>query len=57
MKDKPDRTEITRDTLTAGKGLEILIKEFWSILEAASEKKTPSQYLGERAIRAIQGKG
>lgn len=36
--------------------LKVFVKEVWSIMEAASEKKTPSQYLSERAIRSIQGK-
>jgi hypothetical protein len=38
------------------KVLKVFVKEVWSILEAASEKKTPSQYLSEPAIRSIQGK-
>lgn len=31
------------------------VKEIWSVLDAAAEKPTPSRYLGEKAIRAIQG--
>ena len=57
MKDESDASEVTTVALTAGKGLGLFIKEFWSLLEAASEKKSPSQYLSERAIHAIQGKG
>lgn len=40
----------------AEKGLESLIKKAWSIMDAASEKKTPSQYLSDWAVRSIQGK-
>jgi hypothetical protein len=40
----------------AEKGLERFIKKAWSIMDAASEKKTPSQYLSDRAVRSIQGK-
>lgn len=33
----------------------ITVKEIWSALDAAAEKPTPSRYLGEKAIQAIQG--
>ena len=32
------------------------IKKAWSILEAAAEKQSPSQYLSPKAVNAIQGK-
>jgi hypothetical protein len=32
------------------------VRKAWSILEAASEKKSPSEYLSQNAMRAIQGK-
>ena len=38
------------------KGTEGLVKKAWSVLDAASEKKKPSEYLGSEAIRSIQGK-
>jgi hypothetical protein len=40
----------------AEKGLESLVKKAWSIMDAAAEKKTPSQYLSDQAVRSIQGK-
>jgi len=49
--------DTTKKTVRAAeKGLEGLIRKAWSIMDAASEKKTPSQYLSDRAIRSIQGK-
>ena len=33
-----------------------LVKKAWSIMEAASEKKSPQEYLSPKAIRNIQGK-
>ena len=33
------------------------IKKAWSIMEAATEKKNPSEYLGQQAVRSIQGQG
>jgi hypothetical protein len=33
------------------------IKKAWSIMEAASEKKSPSEYLGQKAVKSIQGHG
>ena len=39
----------------AKKVTETTIKKSWSILDAASEKKAPSEYLNHQAIRAIQG--
>ena len=38
------------------RGLETLVRKAWSIMDAASEKRRPSDYLGERAVRSIQGK-
>ncbi len=35
--------------------VETIIKDVWSKLDAASEKPKPSEYLGQRAISAIQG--
>jgi hypothetical protein len=40
----------------AEKGAEGLVKKAWSIMEAASEKKAPSQFLGDHAVRSIQGR-
>jgi hypothetical protein len=33
-----------------------LVKKAWSIMDAASEKKTPSEYLSRRGTRSIQGR-
>lgn len=33
-----------------------LVKKVWSIMDAASEKKTPQEYLSSEAIKSIQGK-
>lgn len=41
---------------TAEKGAESLIKKAWSVMDAASEKQAPSQFLGDHAVRSIQGK-
>jgi len=35
---------------------EATIKKAWSIMDAAAEKMRPSQYLSEKAIKAIQGR-
>lgn len=32
------------------------IRQVWSILDAASEKQTPSDYLSRKAISAIHGR-
>ena len=44
-------------TRTAVKTAETAIKKAWSILDAATEKKTPSETLSPQAIKAIQGNG
>lgn len=31
------------------------VKDIWSVMDAAAEKPVPSQYLGAKAISAIQG--
>jgi hypothetical protein len=36
--------------------VETSMKKAWSILEAAAEKQSPSQYLSPKAVNAIQGK-
>ena len=47
----------SRDVMDSTKRVtETAIKKAWSILDAASEKKLPSEYLGQRAISAIQGR-
>jgi hypothetical protein len=43
-------------TRTTVKVADALIKKAWSVLEAASEKKEPKEYLTSQAIRNIQGK-
>jgi len=40
---------------TTTKLAETAIKKAWSILDGASEKKPPSEYLSQNAIKAIQG--
>lgn len=47
---------VTDAAMTAAKVVETGLKKAWSILDAASEKKAPSEYLSTKAIGAIQGK-
>ncbi len=35
---------------------ETAFKETWSRLDSASDKPRPSEYLGKRAVQAIQGR-
>ena len=46
-------SEGTKGVVRAG---EQLVKKLWSIMDAASEKKLPSDYLSTQAIQSIQGK-
>ena len=39
------------------KGAEQLMTKAWSVMDAAAEKQTPSQYLSDAGIKAIQGQG
>jgi hypothetical protein len=41
--------------VTTAKVVETGLKKAWSILDAASEKKAPSEYLSKDGISAIQG--
>jgi phage/plasmid primase-like uncharacterized protein len=34
---------------------EAALKKAWSIMDAAAEKKSPSEYLSQTAIKAMQG--
>lgn len=43
-------------TRTAVKESINLVKKAWSIMDAASEKSPPSDYLSPRAVQSIQGK-
>jgi hypothetical protein len=47
-------TDVVNQTM---KVTETAIKKAWSIMEAAAEKKSPSEYLGSKAIKSIQGEG
>lgn len=52
--------KIVGDTLSASKTAvretEKLVKKAWSIMDAASEKAQPSEYLSPSAVKSIQGK-
>jgi hypothetical protein len=49
-------TKVVLDTTnTITKITETSLKKAWSILDAASEKKPPSEMLSKKAIRAVQG--
>ena len=37
------------------KGVEQMLKKAWSVMDAAAEKQTPSQYLSDAGIKAVQG--
>jgi hypothetical protein len=47
-------TDVASQTL---KVADAAVKKAWSIMEAAAEKKSPSEYLGSKAIKSIQGEG
>jgi len=42
-------------TFDAAKVAANTVKDVWSVMDAAAEKPAPTQYLGAKAIRAIQG--
>lgn len=46
---------VTDTISTTLKLTEAALKKVWSVLDAASEKKPPSEYLSPNAIKAIQG--
>jgi hypothetical protein len=47
----------TTDVATTGLKLaETAIKKAWTLMEAAIEKQSPTEYLSEKSIRAMQGK-
>ena len=48
--------KLAADTaFSAAKLVEGTIKETWNKLDAASDKPKPSEYLGKKAMRAVQG--
>lgn len=46
---------VTDAALKTAKIVETSLKKAWSILDAASEKKSPSEYLSKSAVQSIQG--
>ena len=47
----------TRDAAQKSlRAVDSAVKKAWTILDAASEKKPPSEYLSKQAVSAIQGK-
>lgn len=54
MVDEATKT-ITETARTGTKIAEAGVKKAWSILDAASEKKPPSEVLSQKAVRAVQG--
>lgn len=48
--------DVTKKTADAARrGLETFVKKAWSIMDAVSEKRRPSEYLREQAVRSIRG--
>ena len=37
------------------RGLEQLVRKAWSVMDAASEKRRPSEYLSGQGVRSIRG--
>lgn len=57
MKLEPTATRaVTDGTKVAVRGAEGLVRKLWSIMDAASQKKSPTEFLSTQAIRSIQGK-
>jgi hypothetical protein len=56
MSEKAMADAAVKTAQVAERGMERLVKKAWSIMDAAANKETPSQYLSERAVRSIQGK-
>lgn len=56
MIEKVAADQTVRVAAEVEKGAEQLLKKVWSIMDAAAEKQTPSQYLSDVGIQAIQGK-
>lgn len=48
-----DTTKVMQTTM---RETEKLVKKAWSIMDAASEKAQPSEYLSPRAVQSIQGR-
>lgn len=46
-------TDVVKTTV---KVAEAAVKKAWSIIDAASQKHTPSEYLSPQAIQSMQGK-
>jgi hypothetical protein len=46
-------TDVTKKTLQTA---ETALRKVWSIMDAASEKKAPSEVLSQKGIQAMQGK-
>jgi hypothetical protein len=46
-------TDVVNQTM---KVTETAIKKAWSIMEAATEKHSPSEYLSKKAVNSMQGK-
>ncbi len=46
-------TDVTKATL---KTAETVVKKAWSLMDAASEKKAPGEYLSPKAVNSVQGK-
>lgn len=57
MSEKLIADATTETARVAEKGMESLVRKAWSVMEAASEKRAPSQYLTERAVSSIRGEG
>jgi hypothetical protein len=46
---------VTEGVNTAAKLADAALKKAWSIMDATTQKKAPSEYLSPNAVKAIQG--
>jgi hypothetical protein len=51
---KKAATDVATQTMKAA---DTAIKKAWSIMDAATEKQSPSEYLSQKAVNSIQGQG
>lgn len=46
---------IADGAVATGKAIAEVVKKVWSVMDAAAQKETPTEYLSSNAVQAIQG--
>lgn len=55
MTEKVTAKVVSDVTRTGARFVEAMAKKAWSVIDAASEKKSPNEVMSQRGVKSVQG--